>query len=83
MGIERGVTPWRVVAEIPGANGKEFLITILNEAKRPQIQCLSLKGEFWVCSGANSRLVKNSFQRAKGYLGNRPLNYTILVKPLF
>ena len=51
-------------------NIKEFLVTILSEAKRPQIQCLSLEGEFWVCSEANSRMVKNSFQRGKGYLGN-------------
>jgi hypothetical protein len=36
----------RVVAEIPGANMKEFFDTILSEAKRPQIQCLSPKGEF-------------------------------------
>ena len=62
--------PLRVVAEIPGANSKEFLVTILSEAKRPQTQCLSLKGEFWVCSEANSGMVKNSFQRAEGYLGN-------------
>jgi hypothetical protein len=40
-----GVNTLRVVAEIPGANIKEFLVTILSEAKRPQIQCLSLKGE--------------------------------------
>jgi hypothetical protein len=39
-----------VVAEIPGANIKEFLVTILSEA--------------------NSRMVKNSFQRAEWYLGN-------------
>jgi hypothetical protein len=36
----------RAVAHIPGANIKEFLGTILSEAKRPQIQCLSPKGEF-------------------------------------
>jgi len=28
----------RAVAHIPGANIKEFLVTILREAKRPQIQ---------------------------------------------
>jgi hypothetical protein len=59
-------------AEIPGANIKEFLVTILSEAKRLQTQCLSLKGEFWVCREGNSRIVKNSFQRAEGYLGNSP-----------
>ena len=37
----------------PGANIKEFLVTILSEA--------------------NFRVVKNSFQRAKGGLGNKPL----------
>ncbi len=56
----------------PGANIKEFWLTILNEAKRPQIQCLSPKGEFWVCSEANFRMVQNYFQRAKGNPGNRP-----------
>jgi hypothetical protein len=56
----------------PGANIKEFWLTILSEAKRPQTQCPSPKGEFWVCSEANSRMVQNSFQRAKGNLGNRP-----------
>jgi len=30
----------------PGANIKEFLVTILSEAERPQTQCLSPKGEF-------------------------------------
>jgi len=28
----------RAVAHIPGANIKEFLVTILSEVKRPQIQ---------------------------------------------
>ena len=69
------VKPSGVVAEIPGANIKEFLVTILSEAKRPQTQFLSMKAEFWVCSEANSGMVKNSFQRAKGYLGNNPLRY--------
>ena len=40
------VTSEWVVAEIPGANMKEFSDTILSEAKRPQIQCLSPKGKF-------------------------------------
>jgi len=56
----------------PGANIKEFWLTILSEAERSQTQCLSPKGEFWVCSEANSRMVHNSFQRAKGNLCNRP-----------
>jgi len=56
----------------PGANIKESWVTILSEAKRPQTQCLSPKGEFWVCSEANSRMVQNSFQRAKGNPGNMP-----------
>jgi len=59
----------------PGANIKEFLLTILSEAKRPQTQCLSPQGEFWVCSEANSRMVQNSFQGAKGNLGNRPQSF--------
>jgi hypothetical protein len=40
----------RVVAEIPKANSKEFLVTILSEAKRPQRHCLIPQDEFWVCS---------------------------------
>ena len=56
----------------PGANIKEFWLAILSKAKRPQTQCLSPKGEFWACSEANSRMVHNSFQRAKGNPGNRP-----------
>ncbi len=56
----------------PGANIKEFWLTILSEVKRPQTQCLSPKGEFWVCSAANSRMVQNAFQRAKGNPGNMP-----------
>jgi hypothetical protein len=34
----------RAVAHIPGANIKEFLVTILSEAKRPQIQLFEPKG---------------------------------------
>jgi hypothetical protein len=34
---------------------------------------LSPKGEFWVCSETNFRMVRNSFQRAKWVLGNGPL----------
>jgi cytoplasmic iron level regulating protein YaaA (DUF328/UPF0246 family) len=56
----------------PGANIKEFWLTILSKAKRPQTQCLRPKGEFWVCSEANSRMVQNSFQKVKGNPGNRP-----------
>jgi len=48
-----------VVAEIPGANIKESLVTILSEA--------------------NSRMVQNSFQRAKGDLGNSLSNDGIYV----
>jgi hypothetical protein len=33
------------------------------------------KGEFWVCSATNFRMVKNSFQRAKGCMGNSPSKY--------
>jgi len=34
----------RAVAHIPGANIKEFLVTILREAKRPQIQLSEPEG---------------------------------------
>ena len=60
-----------MVPGFPGANINEFWLTILSEAKRPQTQCLSPKGEFWVCSEASSRMVHNSFQRAKGNPGTR------------
>jgi hypothetical protein len=60
-----------------GANIKEFLVTILSEVKRPQTQCLSPKGEFWVCSETNSRMVRNSFQRAKGGLGNSQSKFDV------
>jgi hypothetical protein len=56
-----GVRSKRRVAQIPGANIKEFLVTILSEAARPQILYLSLKGEFWICSEASSKMVRNSF----------------------
>jgi hypothetical protein len=55
----------------PGVNIKESWLTILSEAKRPQTQCLSPKGEFWVCSEASFRMVQNSFQRTKGNPDNR------------
>ncbi len=63
----------RDVVQIPGAEINEFLLTILSESKRPQIQCLSPEGEFCICSAASSRMVKNSFQGAKWDLGNKPL----------
>jgi hypothetical protein len=63
-----------VVAEIPAANIKEFLVTILSEAKPPQTQCLSLKGEFWVCSKANLTLEcsKILFRERKGISATTP-----------
>jgi hypothetical protein len=42
-----GVRSKRRVSQIPGANIKEFLVSILSETARPQILYLSLKGEFW------------------------------------
>ncbi len=60
------------MAGFPEANIKEFLVTILSEAKWMQIQRLSPTGEFWIFSEANSRIVRNSFQRAKGNLANIP-----------
>jgi hypothetical protein len=44
---DKGLLP-----ESPGANIKEFLVTILSKVKRPQTQCLSPKGEFWERSSA-------------------------------
>ena len=74
-GTHLGNFPNRMLPWFPGANIKEFLLTILSEAKRPQTQCLSPTGEFWVCSEANSIMVKNSFQRAQGNQGNRPQKF--------
>jgi len=42
----------------PGARIQIFSLTILGEAKRPQIQCLSLQGEFWICSEASLGIVE-------------------------
>jgi len=64
----------RALAHVPGASIKEFLVTILSEAKRPQIQLFEPKGEFWVCSEANFRMVKNYFRGAEWVLGNSPLS---------
>jgi len=46
---------------------KEFLVTILSEAKRPQIQCLSLKGAVWERSSAEQALfaVKQALEWSK------------------
>ena len=56
-----GVRSKRRVAQIPGANIKEFTVSILSEAARPQILFLSLKGEFCICSEASLRMVKKYF----------------------
>ncbi len=48
---------------------KEFLVTILSEAKQQQSQCLGPKCTFCVCSEANSSMVRNAFQKAKGGFG--------------
>ena len=42
----------------PDARIQMFSETILGEAKRPQIQCPSPKGEFWICSEASLRIVE-------------------------
>jgi hypothetical protein len=42
----------------PEARIQIFSLTILGEAKRPQIQCPSLQGEFWICSEARLRIVE-------------------------
>jgi len=59
--------PW-----FPGANLKEFLVTFLGEAKEEQFPLFEPKGRVWELPGASLRMVKKSFQRAKGNLGNRP-----------
>jgi hypothetical protein len=43
---------------LPEARIHIFSVTILGEAKRPQIQCPTLQGEFWICSEANLRIVE-------------------------
>jgi hypothetical protein len=40
---------------------KIFSGTILSEAERPQIECLSPKGEFSICSEASSRMVEKIY----------------------
>jgi hypothetical protein len=42
----------------PGARIQIFSVTILGEAKWPQIRCLSLKGEFRICNEASLRIVE-------------------------
>jgi hypothetical protein len=42
----------------PEARIQIFSLTILGEAKRQQIQCPSLQGEFWICSEARLRIVE-------------------------
>jgi hypothetical protein len=42
----------------PEARIQIFSETILDGAKRPQIQCSSPKGEFWICSEASLRIVE-------------------------
>ena len=41
-----------LLLKAPLANVKECLPTLLREPKRPQIHCLSPKGEFWERSSA-------------------------------
>jgi len=56
----------------PGANIKEFLVTILGEAKEEQFPLFEPAGRVWKLPEASLRMVKKSFQRAKGDLGNSP-----------
>jgi len=57
----------------PGANSKEFLVIILGEAKVGQFPPFEPAGRFWKLPEASLRMVKKSFQRAKGDLSNSPL----------
>jgi hypothetical protein len=57
----------------PGANIKEFLVTILGEAKEEQFPLFRPTGRVWKLPKASLRMVKKSFQRAKGDLSNGPL----------
>jgi hypothetical protein len=45
---------------------KEFWLTILRKVKRPQTQCLSSKGDFWVCSEETLEWSKILFGERKG-----------------
>jgi hypothetical protein len=56
----------------PGANIKEFLVTILGEAKEEQFPLFEPTGRVWKLPEASLRMVKKSFQRAKGDLSNSP-----------
>jgi hypothetical protein len=55
----------------PGANIKEFLVTILGEAEE-QFPLFEPTGRVWKLPEASLRMVKKSFQRAKGDLSNGP-----------
>ncbi len=75
-----------LLPESPGANIREFWLTILNKAKRPQSQSLSPKGEFRERSSAQALFAgkqtlgwsKIAFQRAKGDSGNSLSSYDVI-----
>jgi hypothetical protein len=46
----------------PGADIKEFLVTIFGEVKEEQFPLFEPKGRVWKLPGASLRMVKNSFQ---------------------
>jgi len=57
----------------PEARIQIFSLTILGEAKHPQIQCLSLQGEFWICSEASLRIVEKNVLSCEGQLFQHPV----------
>jgi len=68
----------RLLPKSPGANIKEFLVTILGEAKEEQFPLFEPVGRVWKLPEASLRMVKKSFQRAKGDLGNSPFRYHLI-----
>ena len=51
---------------------KEFLVTILGEAKEQQFPHDEPAGRVWKLPEESLRMLKKSFQRAKGDLSNSP-----------
>ena len=57
-----------VVSTYPGADIKEFLGTILGEAKDKKLPLSEPEGRVWKFPAASLRMVKKAFQGAKGFV---------------
>jgi hypothetical protein len=74
----QGVFQNHLLVGFHGANIKEFLVTILREAKPPQIQCLSPEDEFWNELAPNRRsfAVKRTLERSEILFRERKGSWT-------